>query len=227
MNRSITLSIGILAVGASVAQATEFRALTQRCEESLALSALPAALRERANVYVWRDGDFEKTISSDGGIHCVVERNHRDAIIPQCITSSGEHSILDGIMERTRLFASGLSADDADAKMREMIDAGDIPGPEAPGVNYMMSDYNLIYTSRTDSVRRFGPHTMFFAPHASNEVVGGSYAMAKETPGFPFVAEAGTHSYIVTFTSKPAETDDVEQNCKGQIDVSPVAVSAN
>lgn len=227
MNTRISLSLGIVLLGAPCAQAADFQVLTQRCEESLALSALPSALRERANVYVWRDGDFEKTISSDGGIHCVVERNHPHAIIPECITSTGEQSILQGIMEKTRLTASGLSAEDADAKTAEMIEAGDIGSPEAPGVNYMMSAYNRIYSSRTDSIMHFGPHTMFFAPHVSNDVVGGSYAMAKETPGFPFVVEAGTHSYIVTFTSQVAETDDVERHCRGQIDVTPIAVSVN
>lgn len=219
-------AISILAVSA---QAGEFQSLTQRCEESLALSALPAALRDRANVYVWRDGDFEKTITSDGGFHCIVQRNHADSIIPECVSSTGEDSILQGIMVQTKMSAKGMSVDEVADAFQELIDNGDVRGPTQPGVNYMMSAYNRIYTSGSNSIARIGPHTMFFAPNATNEVVGGSFAMAREINGFPFVVEAGTHSYIIAFTSQSAETDQVVQHCSGQIDVTPVsaAVASN
>jgi hypothetical protein len=104
-------------------------------------------------------------------------------------------------MIQTKLVADGTSADDAEAKVAEMVKAGDIKGPAAP--------------------------TMFFAPQASNEVVGGSFALVRETPGFPFVVEAGTHSYIVTFTERSAETDQVLQNCSGQIDLTTASAAAN
>lgn len=211
--------LGVLTASSVAASGVDFHPLTQRCEEALALSALPMALRDRANVYVWRDGDFARTISSDGGFHCIVQRNHPDSIIPECVTSTGEDSILQGIIAQTKMTAAGLSVDEVAAKAAELVESGEIGSPNAPGVNYMMSAYNLIYTTRADSIVHFGPHTMFFAPNASTEVVGGSFAMAQEIRGFPFVAEAGTHSYIVTFTDRSAETDDVEEHCKGQIDL--------
>ena len=91
--------------------------------------------------------------------------------------------------------------------------------PAGPGVNYMMSAYNRIYSSQSDSFIHFPPHTMFFAPDASAEVVGGSIAMAQEIKGFPFVVEAGSHSYIVTITDRSSEPDDVRAHCRGQIDL--------
>ena len=198
---------------------SEIRLMTQACEEALALSALPASMRAQASVYVWRGDGFEKTISSDGGFHCVVQRNHPEAIIPECVTSTGEHSILEGIMERTKMVAAGMPGDDADEKAIDMIRNGELAAPTGPGVNYMLSAYNRIYSGRSQEVRQFPPHSMFFAPDASSEIVGGSYAMALDNKGFPFVVEAASHSYIVTITEKSSESVDVEEYCEGQIDL--------
>jgi len=223
MNKLTCLLSGSLLFAATAASAADFRPLTQQCEEALALSALPASMRERASVYVWKDGKFEQTIRSDGGFHCIVQRNHPDAVIPECVTSTGENSILKAIMVQTKLTASGMSQDEVEEKTQAMIESGEIAAPDGPGVNYMMSAYNLIYAPNRDEIGHFGPHTMFFAPHASNEVVGGSFQMAQETPGFPFVVEAGTHSYIVSFTQSAAEPDDVQQSCRGQLDLTTFA----
>lgn len=227
MYRFMNVVLCALSFLATTVQAVEFQSLTQRCEESLALSALPASLRDRASVYVWRDGEFEKTITSDGGFHCVVQRNHEDSIIPECVTSTGEDSILRGIMAQTKLAAKGLSLDEVAEEFQSMIDKGEIKSPQQPGVNYMMSAYNLIYTAGSKSIAHIGPHTMFFAPNASNDVVGGSFAMAQEIKGYPVVAEAGSHSYIITFTDSSSESGDVEQYCAGQIDVNKTSVAAN
>ena len=206
---------GVLA--ASNVAAAEFRALTESCEEALALSALPVELRPRASVYVWRGDQFEKTIDSDGGFHCIVQRNHPDSIIPECVTASGEDSILKGIFVQTKMAADGMSAAEIAEQAAVMVESGEIPGPEEPGVNYMMSAYNQIYNPAAESIVNVGPHTMFFAPNATNAAIGGSFPMSQETKGFPFVVEAGTHSYIVTFTDKAADTGDVQRQCAGQI----------
>ena len=207
-----------LIAGGACAQASEFRSLTQQCEEALALSALPVALRDRANVYVWRDGDFEQTISSDGGFDCVVQRNHPDSIIPECVSSTGKDSMFAGIVAQTKLTASGMSLEEVTDEFEKMVESGEVPGPTEPGVNYMMSDYNYIYTSNSGRISHIPPHTMFFAPDATNEIVGGSFQAALETPGLPFVAEAGSHSYIITFTASGSDSADVEQHCAGQLE---------
>lgn len=225
MKKFLSVAIGTATFLSAAAGAVDFKPLSQSCEESLALSALPGVLRERANVYVWKNGDFQKTISSDGGFHCVVQRNHADAIIPECVTSTGEDSILQGIFAQTRMTATGMSLEEVAEKSAKMVEKGDIGSPSEPGVNYMMSAYNKIYSADQDKFLHIGPHTMFFAPGASSDVVGGSFAMAQENHGFPFVAEAGAHSYIMTFTNRSSESDDVEKNCRGQIDTSTGASS--
>lgn len=200
------------------ANAADFQPLTQRCEEALALSALPTNLRDRADVYVWKDGEFVKTIEAGGGFHCLVQRNHADAIIPECVTESGRDSMLEAIKVQTRLTASGMSPEAVAEKTEEMIASGEIPAPAEPGVNYMMSDYNFIWTANANGIARIPAHTMFFAPNATNKMVGGDFATAIENPGRPFVAEAGTHSYIITFTAASSDSADVRKQCVGQIE---------
>jgi len=227
MSKTMCLLAGLLCATGLTAGEIEFRPLTQRCEEALALSALPAELRPRASVYVWREGRYVKTVSSDGGFHCLVQRNHPEAIIPECVTAAGEDSILVGIMAQTRLTADGLGSEEVDERFQEMTASGDIPPPKGPGVNYMMSAFNFIYSPGRDEVMHFGPHTMFFAPHASNDDIGGSFMAASQTKGFPFVAEAGSHSYIVTFTDKSAEPEDVLADCQGQLALASIASTTN
>lgn len=220
MQKSLAAAVGLLLAGSAMGEGVEFQPLSQQCEEALALSALPDALRGQASAYVWRDDEYVRTVASDGGgFHCIVQRNHPDAIIPECITSTGKDSILEAIKVGTGLVASGVAAGEAEERVRSMIESGEIAGPTGPGVNYMMSAYNRIYSSQTDSFIHFPPHTMFFAPDASAEVVGGSLAMARENKGFPFVVEAGSHSYIVTITERSSESDDVHRHCSGQIDL--------
>ncbi len=213
-----TLAAGLVLATTAGATHVEFSPLDQACEEALALSAIPASMRDRANVYVWRGDAFEKTITSDGGFHCLVQRNHPDAIIPECVSSTGQDSILKGIMTRTRLTADGIPDQEAQAKVQQMVADGDIAGPSAPGVNYMMSAYNRIYIANADQINFVPPHSMFFAPNAESDVIGGSFQEAIATKGFPFVVEAGAHSYIVTVTDKPSNSSDVMQACDGQID---------
>ena len=217
MKRVLISCAALATLGSTASHAEGFRPLTQRCEEALALSALPVELRERADVYVWLDGDFEKTIASGGDFHCVVQRNHPESIIPECITATGKDSILEGIFEQTKMTASGMSAAAVAEQSAALVEQGKIASPSAPGVNYMMSSYNRIYNVDAGSIVEVPPHTMFFAPHATNDAVGGSFEMARATKGFPFVVEAGAHSYIVTFTDKGSDNTDVEQHCRGQI----------
>jgi len=203
-------------LAATSASAVDFRPLTEQCEEALALSALPSDLRERASVYIWRNGDYVLTTASDGGFHCLVQRNHRDAIIPECVSESGKDSILQGIMAQTRMTAEGMDAEAVARRTEELIERGDIGSPKGPGVNYMMSAFNRIYAAGSDRVLDIGPHAMYFAPGATNAALGGNFETARETKGFPFVAEAGTHSYIITFTEHSSDSSDVEAACSGQ-----------
>lgn len=219
MKRIFTSAACVAVLVASPAIAGDFRSLSQSCEEALALSAIPSELRERASVYVWQGERFEKTISSDGGIHCLVERNHPESIIPQCVTEAGEETILPGLMYRTGKFAEGLAPNEVVQIMNEQFESGALAAPQAPGINYMLSPFNRIYVQQADRIVHVAPHTMIFAPNATNESVGGIPQRAQTRPGYPMVLESGPHGYIVTFTEHGAEPDDVLSACREQANI--------
>lgn len=226
MSRTSALVAGTLLAATSGAVAGEFQPLSQACEEALALSALPLDLRDKADVYVWQNGDFTKTIDAGGGFHCVVERNHPDAIIPECVTASGRDTVFEGILAKTRLAADGLSPAEADEKMKEHFESGKLAAPAGPGINYMMSAFNYIYIASADEIRTIPPHTMFFAPDVTPDVVGGSFKTATSNPGSPFVTAPGPHGYMITFTAESSEKSQVAGACRGEIDTSGWQASA-
>ena len=65
MKKLNMIAAGLIVATSAAAAEVEMIALDQACEEALALSALPATMRERANVYVWQEDAYVKTISSD------------------------------------------------------------------------------------------------------------------------------------------------------------------
>ena len=215
--RSTLARIALLA-GLTGTAAADFAPLSQACEEALALSALPADLRDKADVYVWRDGEFARTIDNGGGFHCLVERNHPDAIIPECVTASGKDTIFAGLVYKTKLAAQGLSAEEQDAKLNESFANGELQAPPGPGINYMMSAYNYIYIASRDEIRTIPPHTMFFAPEVTADVVGASFEAAVRNPGSPFITASSPHGYMITFTAESSEREQVRQACNGEID---------
>jgi len=218
MKSHLKAAAGLLALAALPATAADFKPLSQACEEALALSALPAALRDQASVYVWRNGAFEKTIESDGSFHCVVERNHPDSIIPECVTDTGKDTILAGIEFKTQQTALGLTSDEITDRMKQRFASGALAAPARPGINYMMSAYNYIYIERANEIRTIPPHTMFFAPDVPESVIGQSYDVARQNPGTPMVTASGPHGYMITFTAAASDPTQVVQACEGQVD---------
>lgn len=192
--------------------------MSQACEEALAVSSLPLRLRDRASVYVWKGDDFEKTISSEGGFHCAVQRNHPQAIIPVCFTAHGENSLLPAALYKTKLALNGTSAEEAERLFAAKLLSGEVRPASGPGINYMMSDFISIHTGQEPAFMKVPPHVMFFAPYLTNEDVGGlevEAAMAQK--GVPtVVADNPMHSYMVTFTEAPADRTEVEEKCAGQ-----------
>ena len=204
---------GVLA-GSPAAAGPDSTIRSQACEAALALSALPARLRDDAITYVWKDGEYRVDGPADGKFHCFVARNHAAAVIPQCFTASGVDTIMAGEIFKSKLVMHGTAPDDAVAAFEEKVAAGDFEAPEAPGINYMMSAYNWIYQSARDEFIPVPPHVMFFAPHVEPDAVGSaSFPEAVSQKGIPMVVESGIHAYMVTFTDGSSESDDVREHC--------------
>ena len=192
--------------------------LTQACEEALALSALPVRLRDRASVYSLTDGGFKLTRQSDGPFTCIVARNHETAVIPQCADAAGAESVIPGIISKTEWALSGMPPNERKARFEELAEKGEFRAPHRPGINYMMSAFNLVWNDQNESMMHIPPHVMYYAPNISNDDVGGSFSEAMGgNRGTPYIVEAGIHGYMTSLVDKASDSSDVMASCKGQI----------
>ncbi len=191
--------------------------LTPACESALALSALPARLRSGASVYVWDGERFSLSQRGAGRFHCIVERNHSQALIPQCADAAGLESVIRGVMQKTEWALSGLSAAERQSRFDALVEKGVLRAPERAGVNYMMSAFNLAWNTARDGLMRIPPHVMFYAPNVSNDDIGGSMAEGtRGNRGVPFVIEEGIHGYMISFVERAADPADARSACRGQ-----------
>lgn len=215
-----------LALAGSAAAGPDSTIRTEACEAALALSALPARLRDDASIYVWNDGDYQRTAAGTGRFHCFVARNHSRSVIPQCFTTSGVDNIMAGELFKSRLVMHGAAPNDAIDAFEARVEKGEFVAPDEPGINYMMSAYNWIYQAARDEFIAVPPHVMFFAPNVEPEAVGSAtFPEAVAQKGIPMVVESGIHAYLVTFTDGSSESDDVVEHCDGEPLLEPLSAA--
>lgn len=209
----LAISVPVTAIASD-----ETRKLTAACEEALALSALPARLRDQASVYSLTDQGFKMTREKDGPFTCIVERNHADAVIPQCVDAAGADTIIPGIMKKSQWSLAGMPVAERRAKFAELAAKKELKPAPRSGISYMMSNFNYVWNANSEYLMRVPPHVMFYAPNVSNEDVGGSFQEAVDgNRGTPFVVEVGIHGYMTSFVERPSESDEVLAACAGQL----------
>ena len=109
----------------SPALATDRQGLDKECEVAIALSALPKRLRADATVYALVDGEYGIAVEGDGPFTCVVERNDKDALIPQCMDAAGVDSLLPAILDRSRMSLDGVPFEELRAASHRKVTAGE------------------------------------------------------------------------------------------------------
>lgn len=218
--RSIALAATLVSL-TPLAAATDYLEFSMDCERALARSALPAHLRERANVLLMTREGYEREGEAQADFSCIVARNHAESIIPQCFDGPGQRAILPKFEEEARMLAEGKSFEAIKAHVDEGLANGRYKAADAPGLVYMMSPYNYIYGANAGRVLHIHPHVMFHAPHVAAEAVGNSFAQSMQNPGLPFVIDEGVHGYMIAMTGKAADASEVEAACKGQLPAPP------
>ncbi|MGH7470825.1 MAG: hypothetical protein ACRENP_23000, partial [Longimicrobiales bacterium] len=104
-------------------------AMARDIEIALALSAAPAALSDRAAVYVWADTGFVKARDGTNGFTCLVERYAGRSIFPVCYDAEASATFLPGIMMRERLVAQGVRYLNASAAVDSAYRKGTLRPP--------------------------------------------------------------------------------------------------
>lgn len=199
-----------------VGNTAEIRTLTEDCEIALALSAAPLHLRDNAGVYVLGSQGFELARVPANGFRCLVERNHSDSIIPQCLDETSSDANLAAILDAGKWLRDGDTFETVAARRLQALESGRYASA-GHGLVYMISDYNYIYDARDERMLHVGPHLMFHAPNLTDADIGADAAAAMANRGLPMINAPGPHGFVVSFVEKPSDSGAVRKACDGQL----------
>jgi hypothetical protein len=145
-------------------------------EIALALSAAPAEVSSRADVYVLRGSEYVKVRSGTNGCACMVSRDlHEASRYPMCFDQEAARSIMLGEMRAASLRARGLTEPEVKREVAAAIASGVIPRPSRPALAYMMSPQQVLFSTPDSSGRRIGawhPHIMMAGVQTTPERLG-------------------------------------------------------
>jgi hypothetical protein len=185
--------------------------LPRDLEIQLALSALPAHLRDNATVYVLNPAKgFEVARKGTNEFHALVARTgddtfrgtwplteYRDDILyPISFDKAGAKAQMRVFFDAAEMQANGTPAGELKRIIQERYKTGYYKAPERAGISYMLSPVLRTYYNpdESDLVTTINyPHVMYYAPGVSNEDVGG----AKPGGPNPFVILHGHHGYMI------------------------------
>jgi hypothetical protein len=168
-------------------------------EIALALSSCPAALAEKAGVYVLEASGYAKARESQNGFTAIVQHSVPGAQEPQCMDAEGARTMLPRILKVAELRAQGRSTEDIRRFVADAFAKGIFQPPRRVGIDYMLSTENVVPDDK-GVVAPFPPHVMFYAPFMTNAEIGS----AGQAGGGPaFIAAQGT-PYALIIVPVPA-----------------------
>jgi hypothetical protein len=158
---------------------------------ALAESAAPAPVSRDAAVYVIGPRGYRKVRDSRNGFTCVVSRQRRDTLEPECFDAEGTATVLPARLFVEEQRAAGLDDAAIDRQLEEAYRSGRFLAPRKPGLVYMLSDHNYVFDPERKAVVHFPGHLMFYAPYATAKEVGSG-------PGAPYIVSPGTpHALMI------------------------------
>ena len=164
-------------------------------EITLALAALPDAMRAGAGVYVLGPQGYKLARASTSGITCLVSRSRPDTQEPICWDREGSETILPLALAKAEWQAAGASEAEVTTREQEGFATGKFRAPRRAGVSYMLSAENWVFNG--ERVVRYHPHVMVYAPYVTNADIGG----ASKDPYAPWILNPGSpHAYIIVVT---------------------------
>ena len=243
------IAISLIRVSAASSQAptamTNIEALPRELEVQLALSALPPHLREHATVYVLNPArGFEAARKGTNGFHALVARTgddtfrgswplekYRDDILyPIGFDQAGAKEQMRVFFDAAEMQAKGTPPRQLKEIIQRRYKTNFYKAPERAGVAYMLSPIVRTFTNpeqNDDALTLNIPHVMYFAPHLSNQDIGGAIPTAEEfsyltqhrhwpRDQHPFVILTGPHGYTVQFLGE-TERAALTQQYRGML----------
>lgn len=199
--------------------------LPRDLEMQLALSALPAPLRDNATVYILNpQKGFEVARKGTNGFHAFVARTGDDAmqgtwplakyrddiLYPVSFDNAGTQAGMQDFFDIAKLQAQGTPPEQLKKLIQERYKAGYYKPPKAAGCSYMLSPILRTYANpdADDTVVTASvPHIMCYAPNVATKDIGvlptpdqlhqfTQHGHWSVTP-YPFVIHQGPHGYMV------------------------------
>jgi len=212
----IILAAAVLSVMASAEDkqtrnvTSKIEPLPQDLEIQLALSALPAHLRNNATVYILNpDKGFEVGRKGRDGFYTFVVRTDEaafrgswpftayrdDILVPISFDKAGTGAQMRVMFDVAEMQAKGIPPGELKRIISDRYKTGHYKAPERVGISYMLSPILRTYENpdQSDHVGTINlPHVMYYAPNVTNEDVGG-----KPMSMLPQVIIPGPHGYII------------------------------
>jgi hypothetical protein len=157
---------------------------------SLALSAGPEAVRDKASVYVLGPKGYEKAREGTNGVSCLVGRHFANpsetTVEPMCYDAEGSQTLLLVELYQAELRAKGTSEADIKTDVANGYKDGRFKPPSKPGVLYMLSSDNRLGPTPDHGTVHVPGHFMFYAPFMTGKDLGyDSEAPFLVQPGLP------------------------------------------
>jgi len=178
-------------------------------EMQFALSALPAALRADASVYLLDPAQgYKLAHKGSGKLECLVERTvwewtdyRNDIYIPLCYDANGVNHHLKVIREVAQMRAQGMTAVALKEEVEKRYEKGVYSAPEKAGLSYMTGPVMRAKGPPDMQVHTMAmPHLMFYSPNISNEDIGAKPNLQEpKSLAMPFVDQQGVsqQSYMI------------------------------
>jgi hypothetical protein len=155
---------------------------------SLALSAGPEGVRDKAAVYVLRPKGYEKAHEGTNGVSCLVGRHFANptetTVEPMCYDAEGSRTLLLVELYQAELRAKGTSEADIKTDVANGFKDGRFKAPSKPGVLYMLSSDNRLGPTPDHQTVHVPGHFMFYAPYMTGKELGYDSAV-------PFLVQPG------------------------------------
>jgi hypothetical protein len=143
---------------------------------SLALSAGPEGVRDKATVYVLGPKGYEKAREGTNGVSCLVGRHlvkpTETTVEPMCYDAEGSQTLLLAELHRAELLAKGTSEADIKTDIANGYKDGRFKAPSKPGVLYMLSGDNRLGPTPDHGTAHIPGHFMFYAPYMTGKELG-------------------------------------------------------
>jgi hypothetical protein len=138
---------------------------------SIALSAGPEEIRDKATVYVLGPKGYEKAREGTNEVSCLVGRHFmtptETTLEPMCYDPEGSRTLLLVELYAEQLRSKGTSEAEIKTEVANGYKTGRFKAPSKPGIKYMLSSDN-----RLTATAKVPPHFMFYAPYMTGKDLG-------------------------------------------------------